>query len=237
MLVKNQAEVKADQWHVVEFPALLDHGPVWPEYWKQDELEKVKATLPVAKCNAQWMQQPTSEEGALIKREWWQEWDKPNLPPCESIIQSWDTAFLKTQRADYSACTTWGIFHSPNSDGQTVPNLILLDAYKEKLEFPELKKAAYDKYYEFEPDQMIIEAKAAGSPLIFELRAMGIPVTEFTPSRGQDKIARVNAVTDLFASGVIWHPPTRWADEVIDCLLYTSPSPRDRKKCRMPSYG
>ena len=82
----------------------------------------------------------------------------------------------------------------------------MIDAYKEKLEFPELKKAAYDKYHEFEPDQMIIEAKAAGSPLIFELRAMGIPVTEFTPSRGQDKIARVNAVTDLFASNVIWHP-------------------------------
>ncbi len=94
---------------------------------------------------------------------------------------------------------------------------------KEKLEFPELKRAAYDKYHEFDPDQMIIEAKAAGSPLIFELRSMGIPVTEFTPSRGQDKIARVNAVTDLFASGVIWHPPTRWAEEVIEeCASFPS---------------
>ena len=108
------------------------------------------------------------------------------------------------------------MFNWPNDDGETVPNLILLDAFKEKLEFPELKRAAYEKYWEFEPDQMIIEAKAAGSPLIFELRAMGIPVTEFTPSRGQDKIARVNAVTDLFASGVVWCPPTKWADEVIE---------------------
>ena len=76
MLVKNQTEPKADQWHVVEFPAIMDHGsknakPVWPEYWKLDELEKVQATLPTGKWNAQWMQNPTAEEGAILKREWW----------------------------------------------------------------------------------------------------------------------------------------------------------------------
>ena len=207
----------ADEWEVIELPAIMPSGdPLWPEFWPADQLEALKAELPVSKWSAQYQQDPTSEEGALIKREWWQEWEKDSPPPCEAIIQSWDTAFLKTQRADYSACTTWGIFNMPNENGVTVPNLILLDAYKEKLEFPELKRAAYDKYWEFEPDQMIVEAKAAGSPLIFELRAMGIPVTEFTPSRGQDKIARVNAVSDLFASGVIWCPATRWADEVIE---------------------
>ena len=80
ILLNNQKDVKGDQWDLVEFPAILDHGskkePVWPQYWKLDELEKVKATLPVGKWNAQWMQKPTSEEGALIKREWWQTWDK-----------------------------------------------------------------------------------------------------------------------------------------------------------------
>tara|TARA_B100001057_G_scaffold203448_2_gene204189 strand:- start:7659 stop:9167 length:1509 start_codon:yes stop_codon:yes gene_type:complete len=207
----------ADEWEVIELPAIMPSGdPLWPEFWPVDQLEALKAELPVSKWSAQYQQDPTSEEGALIKREWWQEWDRDSPPPCEAIIQSWDTAFLKTQRADYSACTTWGIFNHPNEQGETVPNLILLDAYKEKLEFPELKRAAYDKYWEYEPDQMIVEAKAAGSPLIFELRAMGIPVTEFTPSRGQDKIARVNAVSDLFASGVIWCPPTRWAEEVVE---------------------
>jgi len=217
-IIKNSTQKEgSSEWEVIELPAIMPSGnALWEEFWKKEELLSLKAELPISKWSAQYQQDPTSEEGALIKREWWQEWDKPHLPPCEAIIQSWDTAFLKTQRADYSACTTWGIFHHPNADGQNVPNLILIDAYKEKLEFPELKKAAYDKYHEFEPDQMIIEAKAAGSPLIFELRAMGIPVTEFTPSRGQDKIARVNAVTDLFASNVIWHPPTRWADEVIE---------------------
>ena len=206
-----------DDWEIIELPAIMPSGdPLWPEFWPLDQLEALKAELPVSKWSAQYQQDPTSEEGALIKREWWQEWEKDNPPACEAIIQSWDTAFLKTQRADYSACTTWGVFQHPNESGDLQPNLILLDAYKEKLEFPELKRAAYDKYWEFEPDQMIVEAKASGSPLIFELRAMGMPVTEFTPSRGQDKIARVNAVSDLFASGVIWCPPTRWADEVIE---------------------
>ena len=207
----------ADEWEVIELPAIMPSGdPLWPEFWPKDQLESLKAELPVSKWSAQYQHAPTTEEGALIKREWWREWEYESPPPCEAIIQSWDTAFLKTQRADYSACTTWGVFNHPNDQGETVPNLILLDAYKEKLEFPDLKRAAYEKYWEFEPDQMIVEAKAAGSPLIFELRAMGIPVTEFTPSRGQDKIARVNAVSDLFASGVVWAPATRWAEEVIE---------------------
>lgn len=207
----------ADDWEIIELPAIMPSGePLWPEFWPLDQLEALRAELPVSKWSAQYQQDPTAEEGALIKREWWQEWEKDSPPPCEAIIQSWDTAFLKTQRADYSACTTWGVFNYPNEQGETVPNLILLDAYKEKLEFPDLKRAAYDKYWEYEPDQMVVEKKASGAPLIFELRAMGIPVTEFTPSRGQDKIARVNAVSDLFASGVIWAPPTRWAEEVIE---------------------
>jgi len=197
---------------------------LWGEFWKLEELESLKAELPVAKWNAQYQQNPTSEEGALIKREWWRLWDSNNPPPCEAIIQSWDTAFLKTERSDYSACTTWGVFYHPDeTTGIEKTHLILLDSFKAKLEFPELKRAAYDKYMEWEPDQMVVEAKASGAPLMFELRAMGIPVTEFTPTRGNDKIARVNAVTDLFSSGTVWYPPTRWADEVIEeCASFPS---------------
>jgi len=214
-----------DEWEVIELPAIMPSGkPLWGEFWKLEELESLKAELPVSKWNAQYQQDPTSEEGALIKREWWKLWDSTEPPPCEAIIQSWDTAFLKTERSDYSACTTWGVFYHPDdSTGINKTNLILLDSFKAKLEFPELKRAAYDKYMEFEPDQMIVEAKASGAPLMFELRAMGIPVTEFTPTRGNDKIARVNAVTDLFSSGSVWHPPTRWAEEVIEeCASFPS---------------
>ena len=224
-IIKSMSEREgADEWEVIELPAILPSGKaLWGEFWSLEELESLKAELPVAKWNAQYQQDPTSEEGALIKREWWQEWTENELPPCECIIQSWDTAFLKTERSDYSACTTWGVFYHHKDVDQSRPHLILLDAFKEKLEFPELKRAAYDKYWEFEPDQMIVEAKASGAPLVFELRAMGIPVTEFTPTRGNDKIARVNAVTDLFSSGSVWYYSARWSDEVIEeCASFPS---------------
>ena len=213
MLLKAQSEAKADQWDVVEFPALMDHGPVWPEYWKQEELEKVKSTLPVGKWNAQWMQNPTAEEGSLIKREWWRVWDKGYIPPLQHVIQSYDTAFLKKESADYSAITTWGVFY-PDDDSPA--NLILLDAFKDRLEFPELRKEALEQYRYWNPETVIVEAKASGMPLTYELRKMGIPVINYTPSKGQDKHARVNAVAPLFESGVIWAPDEKFAEEVIE---------------------
>ena len=206
-----------DEWEVIEFPAIMPSGKsLWPQFWPLEELESLRNELPAPKWNAQYQQNPTSEEGALVKREWWKEWEQDTPPPCEFIIQSWDTAFLKTQRSDYSACTTWGVFYHPDDNGETQANIILLDALKERLEFPELKKKAYEYYEYWEPDACIVEAKAAGTPLIFELRAMGILVSEYTPSRGNDKIARVNAVADLFASGNVWKPNTRFAEEVVE---------------------
>ena len=206
-----------DEWELIEFPAIMPSGnALWPEFWSLAELEALRSELPAPKWQAQYQQDPSSEESALVKREWWQKWEDERPPQCEFIIQSWDTAFLKTQRADYSACTTWGVFYHPDEQGVTQPNIILLDAFKDRLEFPELKKCAFEFYNEFEPDACIVEAKAAGTPLIFELRAMGIPVSEYTPSRGNDKISRVNAVSDLFASGIVWCPETRFAEEVIE---------------------
>ena len=213
LLLANQKEEKADQWHVVEFPALMDHGPVWPEYWNKEELEKVKATLPVGKWNAQWMQAPTSEEGAIIKREWWNVYKKETIPPLQHVIQSYDTAFLKKESADYSAITTWGVFY-PSEDSPA--NLILLDAIKGRYEFPELRRLALQQYKYWHPESVIIEAKASGLPLTYELRQMDIPVINFTPSKGHDKHARVNAVAPLFESGIIWAPEQKFADEVIE---------------------
>jgi predicted phage terminase large subunit-like protein len=214
MLLKSQKELKSDQWEVIEFPAILpSNKPVWPEYWKLPELESVKASLSVGKWNAQWMQNPTAEEGSLIKREWWKVWDKPYIPPLEHIIQSYDTAFLKKESADYSAITTWGVFY-PNEDSPA--NLILLDAFKDRLEFPELKKEAYEQYKYWNPETVIVEAKASGLPLTYELRKMGIPVINFTPSKGNDKHARVNAVAPMFESGQIWAPDEKFAEEVIE---------------------
>ena len=207
----------SDEWDVIELPAILPSGnSLWPEYWPIAELEKLKAELPVSKWEAQYQQSPTSEESAIIKRDWWQTWEEREPPYVSFIIQSWDTAFMKHERADYSACTTWGVFYADDSNGMQAPNIILLDALKERMEFPTLKKRALEMYQEWEPDAFIVEAKAAGAPLIHELRSMGIPVTEYTPSRGNDKVSRVNAVADFFASGIVWCPPKRWAEEVIE---------------------
>ena len=209
----------SNEWEVIELPALFPSGkPLWPEFWAKEELDAIKAELPVSKWEAQYQQNPTSEEGAIIKREMWQLWDSDTPPPCEYIIQSWDTAFEKSQRADYSACTTWGVFYKPNELGVETANIILLDAYKARLEFPQLKAKAQAMYKEWEPDTLIVEKKAAGAPLIYELRAMGIPLQAYTPSKGNDKIARVNSISDLFASGMVWCPGTRWAEELVEEL-------------------
>lgn len=216
-ILKNSSKDGTDDWEVIEFPAILPSGtPLWPDFWKKEELEALKSELPVSKWEAQYQQNPTSEEGAIIKRDQWKIWERSDPPSCEYVIQSWDTAFEKNNRADYSACTTWGVFYQDDKQGETKPNIILLDAFKQRLEFPELKKKALDMWKEWNPDSLIVEKKAAGSPLIYEMRKMGIPLSEYTPSKGQDKIARVNAISDLFASGVVWRPETRWADEVVE---------------------
>jgi predicted phage terminase large subunit-like protein len=212
-----------DDWEIIEFPALMPDtdAPLWPEFWPYEELTATRAELPAAQWNAQYLQNPTAEEGALIKREWWKIWDKPQAPECDYIIQTWDTAYLKTQRHDYNACTTWGIFYQPDDTGVDRANIILLDAFKKRMEFPELKKEAYERYQERTPDNLIIEAKASGWPLIFELRQMGVPVSDYTPVRGtkanpNDKISRVNGITDIFSSGMVWRPDTRWAEDVAE---------------------
>jgi predicted phage terminase large subunit-like protein len=216
-LLAHQKETKSDKWHVVEFPAILEDDdppvPVWPEYWKLEELESVKATLPVGKWNAQWMQNPTSEEGAILKREWWRKYDREDIPALHHVIQSYDTAFLKKETADYSAITTWGIFYPDEDSGA---NLILLDAIKGRYEFPELRRLALDQYKYWNPETVIVEAKASGLPLTHELRQMDIPVINFTPSKGNDKHVRVNTCAPLFESGMIWAPDEKFAQEVIE---------------------
>ena len=216
-VLKSAALRSGEEWEVINFPAILPDGiPLWPEFWSLKELEALKNELPNGKWMAQYMQEPTSDVSAIIKREWWKQWEDEDPPYCEFLIQSWDTAFLKTQRSDYSACTTWGVFYRPNDRGVDVANIILLNSFKRRMEFPELKQTAFEHYKEWEPDSIIVEAKASGAPLVFELRAMGIPVQEYTPSKGNDKIARLNACADLFASGRVWVPCTAWAEELVE---------------------
>lgn len=214
-VMKSAAKRGGDEWRVIEFPAILPSGnPLWPEFWSKKELEALHTELPNSKWMAQYMQEPTSDSSAIIKREWWKVWDHEDPPHCEFTIQAWDTAHEKKTVNDYSACTTWGVFY--DEEDHNLPNIILLSAFKERLEFPELKAKAYEHYMDYEPDAFLIEKKAAGAPLIQELRRMGIPVAEYSPGKGQDKISRLNSVADIFASGKVWAPATRWAEELID---------------------
>jgi len=213
-VLAKQSEKGADKWDIVEFPAIMPSGKsLWPEYWKLEELEGVKASIPVGKWNAQYMQNPTAEEGAIIKREWWQKWEKEDPPECNYIIQSYDTAFSKSDRADYSAVTTWGIFTEPKTNEE---HIMLLDAVKGRWEFPQLKEEANELYKLYDPDMVLIEQKGSGMPLTQELRRMGIPVTPFTPSRGADKFTRMHSCAPVFESGMVWCPETNFADEVME---------------------
>lgn len=218
-IVRRMTEGDSEQWEIIEFPALMPESdnPLWPEYWSFEELAATRAVLPAAQWNAQYLQNPTGEEGAIVKREWWRRWERNGPPECEFTIMSWDTAFLRKERSDRCAMTLWGVFYMDDEEGRRRPNLILLDAIAERMEFPELKRTAFKEWNRRQPDAFIVEAKASGLPLIQELRATGIPVQEFTPHRGSgDKIARLNSVADIFSSGLVWAPETRWAEEVIE---------------------
>ena len=209
---------EADQWELVEFPAILNTGtenekPLWPEFWPLEELNAKRVGMDPRYWQAQYMQNPTAEEGALIKREWWQIWEKDNPPSCEFVIMSLDAAQEANNRADYNALTTWGVFFNEETNNY---NIILLNSIKKRLEFPELKKLVFEEYKDWEPDAFIVEKKSNGAALYQELRRMGVPVSEFTPGKGQDKISRVNAVSDLFSSGIVWAPDKRWAKDVIE---------------------
>lgn len=203
----------SDEWEVVEFPAILDDEPLWPEFWTLDELLAKKAGMDIRYWNAQYMQDPVSEEGALIKREWWQVWDRDQPPACEYIIMALDAAQETNNRADYNALTTWGVFFNEETKNY---NIILLNAIKKRLEFPDLKAMVLEEYKEWNPDSFIVEKKSNGAALYQEMRRMGVPVSEFTPGKGQDKLSRVNSVTDLFSSGIVWTPDRRWAHEVVE---------------------
>tara|TARA_R100000935_G_scaffold10291_2_gene20574 strand:+ start:1095 stop:2648 length:1554 start_codon:yes stop_codon:yes gene_type:complete len=215
---------RSDQYEVVEFPAILEfvdpetkevvEKPLWPEFFDLEALMRTKASMPTFQWNAQYQQEPTAEEAALVKREWWNLWMSEEPPSCEYIIMSLDSAAEKHNRADYTALTTWGVFYNEEENAY---NIILLNSIKKRMEFPELKELAMEEYEYWEPDSFIVEKKSSGVALYQEMRRMGLPVSEYTPHRGSgDKLARLNSVSDIVASGLCWVPQTRWAEELVE---------------------
>jgi len=230
-LLRQQGQLKSDQWEILEFPAILPSGnPLWPEYWALEELEKVKMSIGLKKWNAQWQQQPTNDDGAILKRDWWRRWQKEEPPSCSYLIQTYDTAYSKKETADFSVIATWGVFR-PSADSG--PNLILLAVRKGRWDFPELKRIAKDEYKYWNPDSVLIEAKATGTPLQHEMRKMGIPVTMYSPGgrrTGQDKVSRANAVAPILESGMVWYPEDEeFAQDLVEeCAAFPNGSHDDQ---------
>jgi predicted phage terminase large subunit-like protein len=229
---------EGDQYEVFEFPAILEFDnpapeadptsntfnpdapkiiqkSLWPEQWSLESLLRTKASMPAWQWNAQYQQNPTAQEAAIIKRDHIKWWQKDTPPGLDFIVQSYDTALTTKARSDYSVCQTWGVWTT--EDG--LQNAILLNSVSGKWEFPELKKMALQQAKDWSPDSIIVEAKASGQPLIDEMRRSGLFVQDYSPGKGQDKIARVNAISDMFASGQVWFPETHWATGVVEELL------------------
>lgn len=217
----------ADQWEYIEFPAIINEGTdneksLWPEQWSLEALRRTRATMPTFQWQAQYQQAPTSQQGALIKKEWWKIWKQDDPPPCEFVIMALDAAQEVNKRSDFSALTTWGIFYRDDEDtGEKVANVILLNAINKRIEFPQLKELALREYKSWGPDSFIIEKKSNGAPLAQELRRMGIPLQDYTPARGttntpNTKYARVNSIADIVRSGLVWIPEYKWAEEVVE---------------------
>lgn len=226
---------EAEPWHEVRFPAVLPSGrSLWPEQWPVDQLLAKKAGMHPHYWAAQYMQEPTSEEGAMLKREYWRIWPKDDPPLVEFVLQTWDTAHDTKSNNDYSACTTWGVWYNEETNRQ---ELILLDCFRGRWEFPQLKQRALEAYKEWQPECVVVEKKAAGAPLIQELRQMDMVIEEYSPSRGtrlvsNDKRARVHAVAPILHDGVVWAPDRLWAHDVInECAEFPNGENDDRVDC------
>jgi predicted phage terminase large subunit-like protein len=234
---ENMSEYETIPWEVIKIPAWLDEeasellglpeGTSYFPEWKSDQILKmdeneIKASNGSRYWNSLFMQDPTPEEGGLIKKRWLNNWENPEPPPCEFVIQTYDTAFSTRTTADYSVIQTWGIFYMYDEaeDGieNFVSHLILLGNIKGRFEYPELRKMAQKLYKEHKPDVCMVEKKASGQSLIQDMRRAGLPVLEYLPDK--DKVSRVYASTPIMEAGRLWIPKgKKWADDLIEELI------------------
>jgi predicted phage terminase large subunit-like protein len=231
------SEYETIPWEVIKIPAWLDEesaelldlpvgGSYFPE-WKTKEVlqmdeNEIKASNGSRYWNSLYMQDPTPEEGGLIKKRWLQNWEDPEPPSCDFVIQTFDTAFSTKTTADFSVIQTWGIFYLHDQDEKGyetyAPNLILLGNIKGRFEYPELRRLSQKLYNEHRPDVCMVEKKASGQSLIQDMRRAGLPVMEYNPDR--DKVSRVYAASPIMEAGRLWIPKNKkWADDLIEELI------------------
>jgi predicted phage terminase large subunit-like protein len=240
------AEQNTYSWEVISIPAWLNEEaaellglPVGSSYfpeWKSDKIlkideEEIRASNGARYWNSLYMQDPSPDDGGIIKKKYIQWWEYDEPPECQFIIQTYDTAFSTSRTADFSVIQTWGIFNDYDEDDGFSSHLILLGNTKGRYEYPELRRIAQDLYKEFKPDVCIIERKASGQSLIQDMRRAGLPVLDYLPDK--DKIARVYASTPMMEAGRVWLPKNKvWADDLFsECMSFPNGSHDDQVDC------
>ena len=261
-LAKN--DKKADKWVVLSVPAILDGaaakvmntcaktgaldipgGPrvlkagqsFSPRRWTLAELHRSKNNMPPKYWTALYLQKPVEDEGHILKRKFWRKWPKEDPPPCEFVIQCWDTAFEEEEENDFSARTTWGIFeHVATTERrervikggervitggheQAMYSAILLERWKKRVQAKDLLALALDAYQTYNPDRVLIEKRASGIQLVQELRRYKVPVSPWLPPGGgrysKSKVPRAHAASIPLEMGAVWYMDRDWADDVI----------------------
>ncbi|GAG84874.1 unnamed protein product, partial [marine sediment metagenome] len=207
LLKQAKEDPASDQWKVLHFPAIKDGQALWPGRYPIGVLEKIRSSIGGRAFESLYQGNPTVAEGQIIKREWWKYYkERPNFL---RIIHSWDTAFKSKTQNDYSVCTVWG---------EAQNGFYLLDVWRAKVEFPELKRAAVALDARDKPSAVPVEDKASGQSLIQELqRDTNIPVLPYKVDR--DKVARAYAVTPLIEAGKVFLPESApWLFDYIEEL-------------------
>ena len=204
-----------ENWEVINMPAIAEQDDefrkageaLWPERFPLETLKVIRAAIGGAAWDSLYRQQPSAAEGAIFKRDWWRFFREQ--PACRRIVHSWDTAFKAGAENDYSVCTVWGVTDS---------GYYLLWLWRDRVEFPELKRRMGWLAQQWKPTQILIEDRASGQSLIQELRhSTRLPIIAVKVD--SDKLARAQSVTPLIEAGRVFLPESApWLNDCVDEL-------------------
>ena len=196
-LTKDHAD---EGWVVINFPALavkdndaldrMAHEALWPKMFSKKRLERIRNAVGTRTWNALYQGNPVGQEGSIVKYEWLKKYEK-KPEEFKRIVQSWDTSFKASQLNDPSVCITFG---------ETKDSYYVLDVFRDRLEYPDLKRMAVQLYKKWEPSTVICEDRASGQSLIQDLkRNTRMPIIPIKAEN--DKVTRLSSVTGVMEAG------------------------------------
>jgi predicted phage terminase large subunit-like protein len=194
---------------------------LWPARLGRAELENAKLRLASYAYAAQYLQNPVSREGNVVKIEWLSGTYRTIPPRCDSIILALDTAYKTGASNDYSAAVVIGTLRAPR-DG-CPPGHYLVDAWRDKVEFAALKRKIVELHSTWRCHAVLVEDAASGQSLIQELRSgTTLPIKPIKPDR--DRYERVTAITPVLERRGLLLPETAWWREPFITELTSFPN-------------